>query len=129
MITVTGLRAKERWSTQCLAHVRIIVRYTRRETRIFRQVSMNRSTTYPSEDKRRREDDSPGGGRTGGKKIRARLVRTCLHRASRAHGDFTFRGSRGRHASKCGTKTDFPREKALKVLMHTAAARLGRNRK
>lgn len=67
---------------QCLVHVRIIVRYTRRETWVFRQVSMNRSTTYPSEDKRRREGDSLGGGRTGGKKIRARLVRTCLGRAS-----------------------------------------------
>lgn len=59
---------KEVEHTRCLAHVRIIVRYTRRETQVFRQVSMNRSTTYPSEDKRRREGDSLGAGSTGGKK-------------------------------------------------------------
>lgn len=67
--------------TRRLAHVRIIVRYTRRETRVFRQVSMNRSTTYPSEDKRRREGDSPGVGRTDGKKntseARSHLLRSC----------------------------------------------------
>lgn len=52
-----------------------------------------------------------GGEGAGEKNTSEARSRTCLGRASRAHGDFTFRSSRGRR--------DFPRKRIVRCYILT----------